>query len=286
MQLYEFLSLSSCDRYSKVLKTIGADIKILSAEVANRGIEIDTLKVMTDKKEAFVKANEGYRSLYEKIVVFDNDCKANESLKNLLNDVIGMMKKVKVLKEDLTFVEKNLSSPILQSAPLMETLKTESAFIQNADSVIRKYVEDTDKIKIDSSTLSSTTLMYDTASSLSIKGSFIESASQFLKVKTLCEEVIRLRSQKTHCLETLSTLKELTIPDDLKFMKEENESCDDIFKRISELQSLYKKLQDLKASLKKIVNDLEENNQFLETLKSEVGYCPYCNTVFGGSNNG
>lgn len=283
-QLYEFLSLSSCDKYSRVLKSIGADIKILSAEVANRGIEIDTLKVVTGKKEDFVRANAGYKELYEKIIIFDKMCKDNEALKELLNSVIRMMREVKKLKEELGGVKQTLSNPIMSSEGNMNALKEEFNEISGIKRSITKGYEDRNKLCVWKNSISNVKKQQESASKLLEKGSLLESVSRFFEGKGKCDVVITMLKNIEHQKTALRKLKLLEVPDGVEELFDIIKKSNNVGKMVSTVEDLLKKLETLKNDLSDVNKSLNDNDKELEMLKNDVGYCPYCNTVFGGSH--
>ena len=59
-QLYEFLSMSSCDSYAKVLKVLGSDIKAINSDINTLTTEIDTYKGLINDKRDFISDNEGF----------------------------------------------------------------------------------------------------------------------------------------------------------------------------------------------------------------------------------
>ena len=48
-QMYEFMSMSSCERYSDILKTMLSDDKSLKSDISKTSTEIDTYKLINSK---------------------------------------------------------------------------------------------------------------------------------------------------------------------------------------------------------------------------------------------
>ena len=113
-QLYEFLSLSSCDKYVKVLKQMVVDIKVHEAEINNANIKIDTLKTINNRKQEFIDENKGFDDIYERTIVASSESKIfNQNVDNL-NDIQTLSGGINNAKDKLIGINDKLAKIDIQ----------------------------------------------------------------------------------------------------------------------------------------------------------------------------
>jgi hypothetical protein len=109
-QLFEFLSLSSCDKYLKVLKAMDVDIHELESRQSSYGITIDTLKGINRAKKSFLDTNIGFEDLYQRIIITDAETLKNNEVEALVSRIQDLQKKLADSQLNLNEVKNKISS--------------------------------------------------------------------------------------------------------------------------------------------------------------------------------
>ncbi len=114
-QLYEFLSLSSCDKYTKILKKMIVDMKVQEADINNITTEIDTLKVINNRKTDFIQKNEGFDDLYVRVITADQEDKELIALFNILKRTQELRNRMSSCSDRLKKVSERYSKIPIES---------------------------------------------------------------------------------------------------------------------------------------------------------------------------
>ena len=107
-QLYEFLSLSSCDNYTRVLKTMQTDAKVLDAEIQSISTEIDTLKTINNSKNEFIERNNGFDDVYLRVITLSQEIKKIGIDGDLVESISSLNSRIETLKKTIAEVEDRL----------------------------------------------------------------------------------------------------------------------------------------------------------------------------------
>ena len=107
-QLYEFLSLSSCDNYTRVLKTMQTDAKVLDAEIQSISTEIDTLKTINNSKNEFIERNNGFDDVYLRVITLSQEIKKIGIDGDLVESISSLNSRIETLKKTIVEVEDRL----------------------------------------------------------------------------------------------------------------------------------------------------------------------------------
>lgn len=86
-QLYEFLSLSSCDNYARVLKSLGSDVKSINSDINTLTTEINTYKSLINDKKDFLSKNDGFDLVYQEALDVDAMGDLHSNTSTILDDI-------------------------------------------------------------------------------------------------------------------------------------------------------------------------------------------------------
>lgn len=294
-QLYEFLSLSSCDKYVKVLKQMVVDIKVHEAEINNANIKIDTLKTINNRKQEFIDENKGFDDIYERTIVASSESKIfNQNVDNL-NDIQTLSGGINNAKDKLIGINDKLAKIDIQGVlgrydklielsdlysniyNIMTDLKRIKDSIKDTKSKVEEVSDSYDKLSKDEKSLGDKVKILDDET-LKYLNTFTEAFScerAQTKIDDIKNRIISLESK------TIDT-DSLRLKIDTLSEESENFSlCESIILSLKGIKESIRTSNDnIKTSLEKIKDSEDE----LETLKSEVGYCPFCGSVFEGKH--
>lgn len=291
-QLYEFLSLSSCDNYARVLKSLGSDVRSINSDIITLTTEINTYKSLINDKKDFISKNDGFDSVYQEAI--DVDAKGD-----LLSNVESLLDDVDISNNSI----KKLSS-------LKSGLDIKISTI-DIDSVSALYQE---IISLDSN-VSSLCELLDYIDSIDDKISHLDNERKELKSNvSMCDTSIKDFSiiiNDAECLhskiDTVSkalfnveeSIKSMCIVDDRLSSINDGmcTSIDDISKEVNILEGIFSQLQVFEDCLRdldrdkvvfdsyvskvdEVKNKLSVSDVEFEQLKKDIGYCPYCRREF------
>lgn len=290
-QLYEFLSLSSCDKYVKVLKQMVTDIKVQEAEINNCNVKIDTLKVINNHKQDYIDKNKDFDDVYSRTIVASD--KANK-----LNANLESLSGIQVLSGDIQDTKVKLSSTTEKLEKIDDKGVSDryNHLIELNDlysdmyELLCEIKQVQDSIKSTKSLLKDVSDRYDILSksekSLSKKvQQFSEDANKYKVLFNMSEECQRDKSDIDDIKNRIMTLDSNSIDidgvsadmDRLLSLDASYKVIDDIVKGIIELKS---GIKEVSSNIKDTEDKLKESEDELEAFKLEVGYCPYCGSVF------
>ena len=293
-QLYEFLSLSSCDKYTKVLKKMVVDMKIQEADINNITTEIDTLKVINNKKRKFVEANKGYDELYVKIITANQEESKLKAMEESIRRIQESKRKIIVgvgrLKETNKILEKvpmekiqEFYTEVVKEVSSLSDIGNGIYKIQGnvlkrkvlveKDEKYTKIVEDTKPI------------LDDVGSRIQGIGKEVTELGEVLRILSSCESKKRvLQISESKLAKVVSSpymVIDVTSVDksfsDIAIGSIENGK---IWEKILSIYALQKKMGTKQEEYELCGEKLKRSEKDLEDLKALAGYCPFCGTVF------
>ena len=288
-QLYEFLSMSSCDSYAKVLKVLGSDIKAINSDINTLTTEIDTYKGLINDKRDFIGDNEGFDDVYGSAIRLDgiikdyqNICRLIEEIDEYSTKIHNVSTKISELKDDVNSLEfesiecvyKNVKSMYDRYSELNNTLSM-TLYICDTINNISKAVKSIDEeFNCINNAING---VGDSIKNIDIKHDKISSISDSLRnvneYKDSLQEIdIEIRKIKSSMIDI----------DDICLEDVSNKNI-----KLLELYNVIGKVESLSINIKSIQNEigcLKENisssNIEFESLKKDIGYCPYCGREF------
>lgn len=291
-QLYEFLSLSSCDRYSRILKTMAADLKIQAADINNITTEIDTLKVVNNRKQDFIDKNAGYDDLYVKIVTADQQRRALQEIEDIISRLRDLSGKIKSSKSQLSSVSDRLSKlPLQELSDKFSEVQTSYANCSSLESDIQSINNASSRISDKTSVSNEVSKKFDGISgalsgmSERVQAVVQESANlrDIEQIHSICGTVkskVERVSNRISEISSKDTIDSIGIQSRVSKIESETSECAILEGMLRSIKSLSDRSKGKKSDIESLDSKIQENDSELEVLKQSVGYCPYCGTVF------
>lgn len=291
-QLYEFLSLSSCDNYARVLKSLGSDVRSINSDINTLTTEINTYKSLINDKKDFLSKNGGFDLVYQEALDVDaiGDLHSNTSI--ILDDIDTYIRSV----QRLNGLKSKLDDKI--SAIDMGTIRSLYFDIDSINSKVDElcdllsYIDDINRsisrlsdmhrdlhqtIEDSNSSITEFSLLLGDAEKIS---SDIDNISvEMVDVDTNAKYVDSLNIRHKDILNSMcvDTDKISSDIDTLDSFSSEVISCEnclvDVDTAKGVLDSYVQRVNDLKTKV-------SESNAEFEQLKKDIGYCPYCRREF------
>lgn len=296
-QLYEFFTLSSADKYVKVLKQMVTDIKVQEAEINNANSTIDTLKAVNNRKQDFISKNEGFDDLYAKIVIADSESKKLNALLNKIEILMRLQSQIKSVSQELEEI-----SVVYNSIPISDIVSNYQSLIKS-DSVYQKLYQELSgvasyrkRIGEVSQVLAESTNEFVRAEEVYNKvqapiSSLVLNAG---KVLGLQDRVVSVQTMKlsidtlSERINSIGTYDETKIPifeGRLSGVFTQERSLTQWMVIFSGMKKLKDQMEVISSNIQVAQKSLSESGSELDRFKKEVGYCPFCGSVFCESNH-
>lgn len=291
-QLYEFLSLSSCDNYARVLKALGSDVRVINSDINTITTEINTYKSLINDKKDFLDKNDGFDVVYHDALDVDSKSKLYDESSSILSeidDLYLLINKLNSRKSDLTNRLSNIDMDTISNTysiveSLHNTLNSLGGIIDEIDNGLLNISSlsnnvNTTKSNIDNgsnflSECSDKVNSIDSISStISIANSVLSEIDTILRAKnTLSSRVTQIQDSVVgDTEELLNTILFIDSNYDklglMEYSLKDFINANDIFNRY-------------KAKVEELKSKIEDSNKEFEHLKEEIGYCPYCGRDF------
>lgn len=296
-QLYEFLSLSSCDRYSRVLKTMCADIKIVEADISNLTVEIDTIKSLTNQKREVIQKNEGFDDLFVEIVRAEREAETADKNLQKVHAVQGLKAKIEDcrtrLGEASSIADSSLASVRVIADKRADFNQVYSEY-KKTQTLIDKLLQTLKKIqgiqqelkRIEAASQVAKTVE---AGAKNLMQEVSGNISTYLTIRGKVDLICRKKSKLSVLEQGLATIQVVDISQaeqGLQGLEADLRQYQERKSLIDSIQSLDKRVRFVTRQREQILVDIEKADAEFEELKREVGICPFCGTVFDGSMDG
>ena len=288
-QLYEFLSMSSCDSYAKVLKVLGSDIKAINSDINTLTTEIDTYKGLINDKRDFISDNEGFDDVYESAIRLDgiikdyqNICRLIEEIDEYSTKIHNVSTKIHALKEEVNSLGfdsiecayNNIKSMYGRYSELNNTLSM-ALYVGDTINNISKTVKDVNEkfncinnaINGVDESIKSVDIEYGRISSIS---DVLHDVSEYKNnLQELDTEIHKIKSSMidvdANCLVEVSNM-------DTKLLE--------LYNVIGKVESLSINIKSIQDEIRCLKEKISSSNVEFESLKKDIGYCPYCGREF------
>lgn len=291
-QLYEFLSLSSCDNYARVLKSLGSDVRSINSDINTLTTEINTYKSLINDKKDFLSKNDGFDSVYQEALDVDAMGDLHSNTSSVLDDIDTYSHSVQRLNGLKSKLDDKLSTIDMGSIrSLYSDIDSINSKVE-AMCVLLSYIDD---ISIRISRLSD---MYrelhqtieDSNSSITefslLLGDAEKISSDFDRISVVMVDVdtnskyldsLNIRHKdilSSMCVDIDKISSDIDILDSFSSEVISCENClVDVGTAKGVLDSYAQRVKDLKTRV-------SESNAEFEQLKKDIGYCPYCRREF------
>lgn len=291
-QLYEFLSLSSCDKYSRILKLMVADLKVQEADINSITTEIDTLKVVNNRKLDFISKNQGFDDLYVRVITADQQRKSLEGIEHILERIQDISNRIRGCRNRLDAVTRKYNSiPISSLSSSFDSTVVSYQDCVSLSQDIKRVVDS--KNKVDSLTVSFGMVSsdYERASEVesTAKGRVESVIAIFGDIQVLenalntCNRVrisMNSLSERINALRDKSSVDISLVSQKIHMIEKSKSYSDDVHTIIVRIQDLSSKISNKGESLESVNKKISDTDIQLEELKKSAGYCPFCGTVF------
>lgn len=291
-QLYEFLSLSSCDNYARVLKSLGSDVRSINSDINTLTTEINTYKSLINDKKDFLSKNDGFDLVYQEALDVDamGDLHSNtsiilddidmysrtvqrlkglksklddklstidmDSIRSLYSDIVSINSKLDEMCELLSYID-DISSSISSLSDMHRDLHQT---IENSNSSIAEFSVSLDGVEKTSSDLDNISeVMVD----VDTNAQYVDSLNTRHRdiLNSMCVDIDKISSDI----------------DALVSFSSEVVSCENCLVDVDTAKGVLDSYVQMVNNLKTKVS---ESNAEFEQLKKDIGYCPYCRREF------
>lgn len=291
-QLYEFLSLSSADRYVKILKSMGVDIKVQEAEINNSNTTIDTLKLVNNTKQDFVEKNDGFDDLYVKVITAGQEAQKLDKWISIVSTLENLTSKMSTVQENLVRVQKAYESVDIES------VKSQYAFLNDKFLELSQIQLHLGSVQSLSSRVSTSVEQLDIVSnSYNRVEPVIEGAhSSYLELERLSKviesivgrlENLKISQNMIDSVQTSISSVDNRIPDinnlsvEVVDLESKNTNTKSLIDKLMSVKRLMDSVNSMTSSYEDAVRVCEDSEKEFEEFKSSVGYCPFCGSVLG-----
>lgn len=297
-QLYEFLSVSSSEKYLAVLKAMAVDMKQEETGIKALTVSIDTLKKELGHKQDVLDRNRGFQDLYERLSVLKETGERLRNTETILAAMDEVQKLSGTVNESLRRATAHLEMVPMEHVllemerftgnsgkmDLLEKLEVEASRASGRLGVAEKKLQKAKALAAGSEErmsgmrerIDATGKLQEEVSVLAIKEEAF--CSSGAKVKA-CR--IRLKAlPATAPTEALASVQNciVSIEKDMEWLAGRRNQT-------TEVMAAAAKMKTAQDALKSLLRRLESSDVELDTLKREMGVCPFCGAVFGNGNN-
>lgn len=293
-QLYEFLSLSSADKYFKILKSMAADIKVQEAEINNSNTVIDTLKSVNNSKKELLDKNKGFDDVYTQIITAGQEAdKLNRSI-SIIENLGRIQDKISEVSAKLKEASDRYNSiPIDVISDSYSRLDKSNTDYLKLYGVVSSVASTRNQIKIVNSCLSKSSESYESyqkamdyakpnIESIDYVGGFVLRSSDLIsKCNSISEKIDSARKRISDLENKCVDLSDIS--DKLGELSSGNDTQLVLNQMVTSVQSLSDSVLGLSNKISGVLKDISDKEIELEEFKSQVGYCPFCGSVFDKS---
>lgn len=291
-QLYEFLSLSSCDNYARVLKSLGSDVRSINSDINTLTTEINTYKSLINDKKDFLSKNGGFDLVYQEALDVDAMGDLHSNTSTILDDIDIYSRSVQRLKGLKSKIDDKLSA--INMGSIMSLYSDIDSINSKVDEMceLLSYIDDISSSisslsdmhrdlhqTIENSNSSITEFSVSLCDVEKISSDIDNISVEMVDVDTNAKYVDSLNIRHKDILNSMcvDTDKISSDIDTLDSFSSEVISCEnclvDVDTAKGVLDSYVQRVNDLKTKV-------SESNAEFEQLKKDIGYCPYCRREF------
>ena len=292
-QMYEFLSVSSSQKYLAALRSMLTDIKAEETEVKMLTASIDTIKREIVLKDEILLKNKGFLSLYSQLSLLKpkNDLLTKAS--SLSNSLLEVKKQSGITKDNL--------SKVIQQLDVIP-MKVVTSDVTQVGKEYQKVVEYekalsfVDNVAIQVATRKKLLKNVAFASDES-NNQVIESKQNFdsvISLKLKVDDYIAKGKEVSSALLSLSSCKkkldrlpkielssegQTILQNHIFKVRDMSAWVDNRRKEVSELMAVAGQLKRSKNALSLLTERLKQSDEELHALKEEIGVCPLCGAL-------
>ncbi len=298
-QLYEFLSISSSEKYISVLKTMLQDMKEEEADIKTLTVSIDTQKRELVLKQNILDQNRGFDVLYGQLCSLKKLDEQTEKAASILSAMTDVRKLSDTLSESIRRVTERIDAvPMERISREMTGVSGISRKISSLEKSLTGVTRATERLDVSKNKLEKVAVLSDESerrtSSFKEKIDCITALQSVVTQLEAKEDMfLQSNSQVKACRTRLQALPELKLSVDVQ-TKIQNRIAEaeknerwllDRRKQTTELMSAANRMKTVQDVLKSSVARLDASDKELDALKQIMGVCPFCGAVFSSGNN-
>jgi DNA repair ATPase RecN len=292
-QLFEFLSMSSCDKYQKVLKKMRVDIKDYSTKIKSLNASIDTIKQLNIEKKDYIDKNSGFVDLYTKIAKINHDIAQFNTVEDMVTRIGELQARISIKLNHLNTTIESISNLNFDAMKVMyeDTIKTNNYVSEVFDVLtqIKKKGGNRNKLVDMVKRITPKFIeLSDGANTVSKTIKTLEVNTQSLNEMGTCIKNISAKKERKSSVDKgLSNIKLSMNKIDVEQVRGEVGELEkkililhDIESVLIPLNTLSFNLSSKKDILKDAQKEWEKKEKELLIFKNDIGMCPYCNNSF------
>jgi len=293
-QLYEFLSVSSSEKYLSVLKTMNSDIKQEETNIKAMTVSIDLLKKELALKQDVLKYNDGFSAVYDNIIRLKEKDRRLTETGNIIYSIANVMETADKAKEVLRKTVLELDKiPMEEISCRMENITNGTGLVLEWEGLLKEVQELKGKIATAkeyagvmiprSEDFSKNILRLQ--NSLGIIGKGQEDVLlQDKAVQAFCSasELLQVRKKELGKLPDYNFVisKQEDWGRKVSYIEESNSWLADCRKQAEEVRAVVFAVRTAKNRLRVLQEDLDKSDREMDALKQELGVCPFCGAIF------
>ena len=298
-QLYEFLSVSSSEKYLKVLKLMMSDIKEDDVAVKTTNSAIDTIKKELAFKREIIEKNKGFSALFSSLTDLNNEDKRLLLSESLLASMEETMASIKRTGNIIAFVKKEMD------AIPMETVTQQVNKLVEKEQSLQTWERQADVAG------KAASLLYLTKTKLAKSVSQSDQCEkQVASIDTQLQALLQretnltaLHKLETDCTQSLLQLKackdrmdilpkvsldldkQAEIQQKIQQISEKTQWVEARRKETVLINAAFRQMTETEQALKELETRLNQSDAELEALKEEMGVCPLCGSALVTEHN-
>ena len=298
-QLYEFLSVSSSQKYLPVLTNMAFDIKQEDADIKAVTISIDMLKKELFLKQDVLDDNKGFYSLYEKLPALKKSEEQFAKSTALISALNDLQQTSCIVKESLRQVTQRIETISMDDVSLkMKRFTKESDKMVAREKLLSDTICALDRMCVVKENCNKVAVLSDNSTRcLSVLQNRLDSiikmdtavSSWSLKEDMCKKTAVSVKS----CRERLKALTKsgLSIEAQMKLhnsilkAEETGRWLMECRKEMTEIMSVESRMNKAKEALSDVLVLLQASDKEYELLKQKLGACPFCGASFSNGFN-
>lgn len=293
-QLYEFLSVSSSEKYLAVLKAMSADMKQEESDMKILTASIDTLKRELALKQDILDRNNGFYSLYDILSVLKKNQECLGKAESLLTAIDDLIQSSCMLNESLQRVTARIDV-----IPMERVLLEMGRFTKESERIgtLKQKLSDIERV---AGMLRYKHNNFSKVSSLSERNAgWIATLQDRIEAVAKMQTIVSDMSQKENearqynahintCkarlaalpVLRLSTFQQATTSNKIVALEKDALWLLERRKNVTAVMSAASLIKEVQNALQDVIKKLNDSDKEIEIFMHKTGVCPFCGAVF------
>lgn len=293
-QLYEFLSVSSSEKYLAVLKAMSADMKQEESDMKTLTASIDTLKRELSLKQDILDRNNGFYSLYDTLSVLKKDQECLGKAEGLLTSIDDLIQSSCMLNESLQRVTTHIDIIPMERVLLemgrftkeserIRTLEQKLSDIERVAGMLRyKHKKFSEVSSLSERNAGWAVTLQDRIEAVAKMQMIVSDMSQKenetrqynIHVNTCKARLVVLSAPR------LSTVQQAMVSNRIIALEKDEQWLLECRKDVTSVMSAASRIKEVQNALQDVNKQLNDSDKEIEVFMHETGVCPFCGAVF------